>query len=87
MQSFRELTVRTQIGVKRMGALDEKPFQQVAKEKYPAEEADEKAAELCSLWEGHLGDSAWHPIKVVVKDGIPKVTTTIHTPFYLLHKC
>lgn len=85
MQSFRELTVRTQIGVKRMGALDEKPFQQLAKEKYPAE-ADEKAEELCSLWEGHLGDSAWHPIKVVVKDGTPKVTT-IHSPFYLLDKC
>ncbi|KAL1220046.1 Factor of DNA methylation 4 [Cardamine amara subsp. amara] len=70
--SFRVLTVRGQIGVKRMGALDEKPFQEVTKRKYPAKEANKKAEELCSLWEGHLGDSAWHPIKVVVKDGIPK---------------
>ncbi|EOA39765.1 hypothetical protein CARUB_v10008414mg [Capsella rubella] len=72
IKSMRELTVRAYIGVKRMGALDEKPFQKLAKEKYPAEEADEKAEELCSLWEEHLGDSAWHPIKVIVKDGTPK---------------
>ncbi|EFH66281.1 XH/XS domain-containing protein [Arabidopsis lyrata subsp. lyrata] len=72
IHSMRELTSRAYIGVKRMGALDEKPFQKLAKEKYPAEEADEKAAELCSLWEEHLGDSAWHPIKVVVKDGTAK---------------
>ncbi|XP_010476408.1 PREDICTED: factor of DNA methylation 4-like isoform X2 [Camelina sativa] len=72
INSMRQLTARAYIGVKRMGALDEKPFQKLAKEKYPAKEADEKAAELYSLWEEHLGDSAWHPIKVVVKDGNPK---------------
>ncbi|AAF79392.1 Factor of DNA methylation 4 [Arabidopsis thaliana] len=72
IRSMRELTTRAYIGVKRMGALDETPFKKVAKEKYPAVEADKKAEELCSLWEEHLGDSAWHPIKVVEKDGIAK---------------
>lgn len=79
---MQELAVRGKIGVKRMGELDEKPFQKVAKEKYPAEEADEKAAELCSLWDDHLRDSAWHPIKVIEEDGNPRVTT-IHTPLVL----
>lgn len=78
---MRQLTVRAYIGVKRMGALDEKPFQKLAKGRYPAEEADEKAAELCSLWEEHLGDSAWHPIKVIVKDGTPKVNNSTYTLF------
>lgn len=70
------------IGVKRMGVLDVEPFKNLAKEKYPAEEADEKAEELCSLWDDHLRDSAWHPSKVIVKDGKPEVRT-IHTPYCL----
>ncbi|CAH8382489.1 unnamed protein product [Eruca vesicaria subsp. sativa] len=72
IKSMNELTVRAQISVKRMGALDEKPFQKLAKERYPAEEADVEAAKLCSLWDNHLRDSAWHPIKVVLIDGIHK---------------
>ncbi|KAF8104558.1 hypothetical protein N665_0171s0062 [Sinapis alba] len=72
IRSMQELGVRAQISVKRMGALDEKPFQKLAKERYPAEEADVEAAKLCSLWDNHLRDSAWHPIKVVLKDGIHK---------------
>ena len=75
VQSMQELTLRGQISVKRMGALDEKPFQKLAKERYPAEEADVEAATLCSLWDNHLRDSAWHPIKVIQIDGIHKVTT------------
>ncbi|CAF2051078.1 unnamed protein product [Brassica rapa] len=69
IRSMQELTLRGQISVKRMGALDEKPFQKLTKERYPAEEADVEAAKLCSLWDNHLRDSAWHPIKVVLIDG------------------
>ncbi|KAG2297855.1 hypothetical protein Bca52824_034327 [Brassica carinata] len=72
IRSMQELGVRGQISVKRMGALDEKPFQKLAKERYPAEEAEVEAAKLCSLWDNHLRDSAWHPIKVVLIDGIYK---------------
>ncbi|XP_018435073.1 factor of DNA methylation 4-like [Raphanus sativus] len=70
--SMQELGVRGKISVKRMGALDEKPFQKIAKERYPAEEADVEAAKLCSLWDDHLRDSAWHPIKVIQIHGIHK---------------
>ncbi|KAI3978038.1 hypothetical protein MKX01_032415 [Papaver californicum] len=31
------------------------------KKRYSGEEADVKATELCSLWEGHLRDSNWFP--------------------------
>ncbi|CAH8382353.1 unnamed protein product [Eruca vesicaria subsp. sativa] len=73
IKSMNELmSVRAQISVKRMGELDEKPFQKLAKERYPAEEADVEAAKLCSLWDDHLSDSAWYPIKMVLIDGIHK---------------
>nr|GLL43007.1 protein INVOLVED IN DE NOVO 2-like isoform X3 [Ipomoea trifida] len=42
------------ICVKRMGELDAKPFICAARQKYPQEEAHDKASELCSLWEEYL---------------------------------
>ncbi|XP_031111686.1 protein INVOLVED IN DE NOVO 2-like [Ipomoea triloba] len=60
---------RANICVKRMGELDEKPFARAAKLKYPKEEAPEKALELCSLWDDHLRDPHWYPIKVIKKGG------------------
>ncbi|CAH2037855.1 unnamed protein product, partial [Thlaspi arvense] len=73
IKSLLDLKLRTQtIGVKAMGALSEKPFQKLVKERYPAEEVVAKTEELHSLWDNHLRDSAWHPLKVIVKDGDPK---------------
>ncbi|ESQ35441.1 hypothetical protein EUTSA_v10006952mg [Eutrema salsugineum] len=69
IKSMQGLAVRGPIGVKGMGELDIKPFQKIAKEKYPPEEAVEKADKLWSSWDDLLRDSAWHPIKVIVKDG------------------
>nr|GLL43004.1 factor of DNA methylation 4-like [Ipomoea trifida] len=60
---------RANICVKRMGELDEKPFARAARLKYPKEEAPEKALELCSLWDDHLRDPHWYPIKVIKKGG------------------
>lgn len=58
------------IGVKGMGELDESPFRAACKKKYAGPEAEEKAVELCSLWEDHLRDPNWHPFRVVaVEDG------------------
>nr|GMD64438.1 factor of DNA methylation 4-like [Ipomoea batatas] len=51
--------------VKRIGELDEKPFIDAARQKYPEEEAHDKASELCSLWEEYLRDPGWHPFKVI----------------------
>lgn len=60
---------RTCIGVKRMGALDNKPFYEAMKRKYNEEEADMRASELCSLWEEYLKDPDWHPLKVTTFEG------------------
>ncbi|CAL5334185.1 unnamed protein product [Camellia sinensis] len=57
------------IGVKKMGELDNKPFQTAAKRKYAVREAELKAIELCSLWEGYLRDPNWHPFKVIPVEG------------------
>ncbi|KAK8926012.1 hypothetical protein KSP39_PZI018615 [Platanthera zijinensis] len=51
-----------------MGALDAKAFQSVCRERYSNDDADVKAAMLCSEWEKHLGDPNWHPFKVVMVD-------------------
>ncbi|RAL36976.1 hypothetical protein DM860_003898 [Cuscuta australis] len=57
------------IGVKRMGELDSRPFHEAMRKKYGESEADDRATELCSLWEEYLRDPEWHPIKVVSVDG------------------
>ncbi|KAJ1377215.1 putative domain XH [Sesbania bispinosa] len=46
------------IGVKRMGEVDTRPFLKVmgAKEKYNKEDAVQRALEVCSMWEKYLAD-------------------------------
>ncbi|KAM0864825.1 hypothetical protein ACQ4PT_043654 [Festuca glaucescens] len=58
------LNPNSNIGIKRMGELDEKPFLRACKERYGAE-AETKALEFCSLWQDNLRDANWHPFKVV----------------------
>lgn len=67
------LTGRTLIGIKRMGELDEKAFQIVARKKFKSDEADIKAAELCSGWQEELKNPSWHPFKIVVRNGKEEV--------------
>ncbi|XAR66275.1 hypothetical protein NMG60_11012447 [Bertholletia excelsa] len=58
------------IGVKRMGELDNKPFHEALKRKFNDPEVEEeRAMELCSLWEEYLRDPEWHPFKVVTING------------------
>ncbi|KAK4856921.1 hypothetical protein QYF36_022672 [Acer negundo] len=38
------------------------------KEKFSGEEAEDRAAELCGLWETYLRDPSWHPYRVVADD-------------------
>ncbi|KAI9089491.1 hypothetical protein K1719_029096 [Acacia pycnantha] len=59
------LNARTNVGIKRMGELDEKVFVNVCKKKFSLEDAQTKGVELCSLWQENLKDSAWHPFKVI----------------------
>lgn len=60
-----------QIGVKRMGELDTRPFFKVMMNRYKADEAEaqNRAAKLCSSWEESIKDPNWHPFKIIFVDG------------------
>ncbi|KAL2479054.1 Factor of DNA methylation 1 [Forsythia ovata] len=60
---------RVNIGIKRMGEIDEKSFQNTCKQRFPAEEAEIKTAELCSLWQDKLKNPGFHPFKIIQVDG------------------
>ncbi|KAF0901261.1 hypothetical protein E2562_038834 [Oryza meyeriana var. granulata] len=60
---------RSNIGIKRMGELDEKPFLIACKQRYGAAEAEIKAVEFCSKWQENLKDANWHPFKIVTRGG------------------
>lgn len=56
-----------------MGELDEKPFHNACRKRYKAEDADTKAAELCTSWQEELKKPSWHPYKIVNVDEGPQV--------------
>ncbi|OIV98274.1 hypothetical protein TanjilG_09908 [Lupinus angustifolius] len=66
---IKEMPNDGNIGVKRMGELDTRPFLEFMKKKYNEEEAEDKASKLCSLWEEYLKDPDWHPFKVIMVEG------------------
>ncbi|XP_057955214.1 protein INVOLVED IN DE NOVO 2-like [Malania oleifera] len=72
INSLRDSSSRAQIGIKRMGELNSKPFVTATQKKYSDEEADDKAVELCSLWEDYLRDPSWHPFKIITVAGNAK---------------
>ncbi|KAL3639828.1 hypothetical protein CASFOL_014796 [Castilleja foliolosa] len=53
------------IGIKRMGEINDKAFRNACKKKFSSEEAEMKAVELCSSWEEKLKNPEWHPFRVV----------------------
>ncbi|XP_023919586.2 factor of DNA methylation 1 isoform X2 [Quercus suber] len=63
------LTARMNIGIKRMGEIDQKAFQDACKERFHIEEANLQASMLCSLWQENLKDPGWHPFKIVHING------------------
>ena len=76
-QGLRESSSRALIGVKSMGDLDSKPFLIATKRKFSEEEAQEKALELCSLWDHNIRDSSWHPFKIIMHNEKAKVRKTV----------
>ncbi|KAK9747826.1 hypothetical protein RND81_02G016800 [Saponaria officinalis] len=60
---------RTNIGIKRMGEINEKAFVTVCKNRFSEDEAMIKASEGCSLWQENLKDPMWHPFKIIQIDG------------------
>ncbi|GMN49905.1 hypothetical protein TIFTF001_019061 [Ficus carica] len=63
------LNEKTNIQIKRMGDLDQKPFVNACKQRYPPGEAELQGSTLCSSWLEKLKDPSWHPLKVVNIDG------------------
>lgn len=64
-----------EIGIKRMGELDNKPFHEAMKRKYNEADAEDRAIEVCSLWEEFLRDPEWHPFRVITINGVSQVCT------------
>lgn len=60
---------RTNIGIKRMGEIDEKVFLAESKRRFTADEALLKASEGCTLWQDNLKDPSWHPFRIVEING------------------
>ena len=63
-------SVRSILGVKRMGELDDKAFLASCKEKTTDEE---ELATLCSKWGDEIRQPEWHPFKVIDVGGQAKV--------------
>ncbi|KAI4356030.1 hypothetical protein L6164_000083 [Bauhinia variegata] len=63
---------RSLLRIKRLGELDQKPFQNACIQKYSNNEWQEVSAQLCSSWEERLKDPHWHPFKKVIVNGVLK---------------
>ncbi|KAG5109780.1 hypothetical protein JHK82_039003 [Glycine max] len=69
INGIKEISCRANVGVKRMGELDIRPFLEAMKKKYNDEDAEDRASELCSLWEEYIKDPDWHPFKITMIEG------------------
>ncbi|XP_042509837.1 factor of DNA methylation 1-like [Macadamia integrifolia] len=75
INDFEELFNKsTKIGIKRLGEINEEPFQEVCAQKFSAEDWEVKSAELCSFWQEQIKNSDWYPFKRIHVDGILKET-------------
>ncbi|CAK7325706.1 unnamed protein product [Dovyalis caffra] len=63
------LNCRTTLGIKRMGEVDRKAFEETCLLKFPNEDVEDVSAKLCSLWEESVKDPHWHPFKKAVVKG------------------
>ncbi|XP_051224111.1 factor of DNA methylation 1 [Lolium perenne] len=62
------LSGRTAIGIKRMGELDVRPFENACRRKYGNDDYEMRAAELISAWQDEIKKPAWHPYKFIKAD-------------------
>ncbi|XP_027104414.2 uncharacterized protein [Coffea arabica] len=63
------LVDRTTIGVKRMGEVDQKPFQDVCAKKFSRSDWEVRSVESISLWQEKVSNPGWQPFKNTLKDG------------------
>ncbi|XP_057483940.1 factor of DNA methylation 2-like isoform X2 [Actinidia eriantha] len=59
----------TTIGVKRMGEVDQKPFQDVCSQRFSGEDWEVRSVEQSSLWQENVKDPSWQPFRKMMKDG------------------
>ncbi|CAH1430618.1 unnamed protein product [Lactuca virosa] len=57
------------IGLKRMGEVAQKPFQDVCLQRFSSQDWEMRSVELSSLWQDKVNTPNWHPFKQAVKDG------------------
>ncbi|KAK4711088.1 hypothetical protein R3W88_005601 [Solanum pinnatisectum] len=57
------------IGIKKFGAIDSCPFRTACKQKFSRQVAEEKATELCSVWQANVENPKWNPFKTVILTG------------------
>ncbi|KAE8810037.1 hypothetical protein D1007_13359 [Hordeum vulgare] len=75
------LSGRTAIGIKRMGELDERPFQNACRRKYGNNDYETSAAELVSSWQEEIKKPTWQPYKFVkAEDGTDKEVVNDEDP-------
>ncbi|KAL5098817.1 hypothetical protein RYX36_003144 [Vicia faba] len=68
-ETIKEMPSPGDIGVKRMGELDDRPFLEAMKKKFNVDDAEDRASEMCSLWEEYMKDPDWHPFKIFTIQG------------------
>lgn len=78
IKGLKDLPKADDIGVKRMGELENKPFYDAIKHRYDESVAEDKASELCSFWKQYLRDPNWQPFKVAVINGKTEVRIYIY---------
>ncbi|KAK7848107.1 factor of dna methylation 2 [Quercus suber] len=59
------LNGRSNLGIKRMGEIDWKPFQHMCSQKFPGMDWKKISAELCSKWQERLRNPQWQPFKII----------------------
>ncbi|KAK3005125.1 hypothetical protein RJ639_017849 [Escallonia herrerae] len=78
------LNNRTSLGIKIMGEVDQKPFQNFCLQNYSRGDWKQEAAKLCSSWEEYVKDQRWQPFKKITING--NLQETIDENDYLLRR-
>lgn len=69
IKGFTEIDAGWSVGLKEMGKLNEKPFQDACADKLSPKHSGPKASELYTLWQEVLNSPNWNPFKSVIVDG------------------
>ena len=75
------LDATTAIGLKRMGEVSQKPFQDICMQKFSVQDWELRSVELSSLWQDKVNNPNWHPFKQAIKDG--KLQVSFFLPLFM----